>query len=330
MATLARMSVFSKRHRRALAAGQLDVGLDERLRGRLWRVMRNHNESFSYQPNSGDSWTETTDYLGQVRIGLLDTNGKGSLRINGVKADLKQWLAQCPGEEVLDAVELFYLQLEVGSSRSAFNTDLNRILGEEDAVWRTLDGQFVLLDAVFVHEHVVAASQETLHSVRFEGAAQEMLAAQHDLADRDARGAVHNAGKSFESVMKAALDGDDHLTAKPLIDALTAEGFFDGLPEDLRGGLASQVMLALPWMRNHLGGHGQGGEEQALPEPYARLAVGLAAVVNEFIVALAIERDASLVRVTDQRASNGASITVAEADFLSAPIAGAGDDDIPF
>jgi hypothetical protein len=120
--------------------------------------------------------------LEQVRIGLLDTNGKDALRVNGVKVDLKRWLAQCPGEEMLDAVELFHLQLEDGSSRAAFSTDLNRVLGEEDAVWRTLDGQFVLLDAVFVHEHVVAASQETLHSVRFEGAAQEMLAAQHDFA----------------------------------------------------------------------------------------------------------------------------------------------------
>jgi hypothetical protein len=50
-----------------------------------------------------------------------------------------------------------------------------------------------------------------------------------------------------------------------------------------------QVMLALPRVRNHLGSHGQGREEQSLPEPYARLALRLAAVVNEFIVALAIE-----------------------------------------
>ena len=205
------------------------------------------------------------------------------------------------------------------------------MLGEEDTVWRMLDGQFVLLDAVFVHERVVAASQETLHSVRFEGAAQEMLAAQHDLADQDTRGAAHNAGKSFESTMKAALGQEAHHAAKPLIDALLDAGWFNGLPEELRGGFTSQVMLALPWMRNHLGGHGQGRNEQPLPEPYARLALGLAAAVNEFIVAFAIERDSTLVRATDERASSAASVVaIDESDFMPAPMAAAGDEDIPF
>lgn len=322
------MSVFSKRHRRTIAAGRLDVSLDKRLRGRMWRLMLNHNESFTYQPSSTDNWTETTDFMEQTRLGLLDANGLSALRINGTKVDLKRWLAECSGEEVLDAAELFYLQLEDGS-RAAYSTDLNRVLGEEDAAWRMLDGQFILLDTVFVHEQFVASSQETLHSVRFEGAAQEMLSAQHDLADRDMRGAVHNAGKSFESTMKAALGEEGPLAAKRLIESLQAAGWLDGLPEELRGGFASQVMLALPWMRNYMGGHGQGRDERPLPEPYARLALGLAAVFDEFIVGLAIERDSSLVRVTDQRPANAEDVPVDEADFVLFPAA-SGDDDIPF
>jgi hypothetical protein len=322
------MSVFSKRHRRAIAAGQLDVGLDKRLRGRMWRLMLNHNESFTYQPSSTDNWTETTDFMEQTRLGLLAVNGLSALRINGTKVDLKRWLAECPGEEVLDAAELFYLQLEDGS-RAAYSTDLNRMLGEEDAAWRMLDGQFVLLDTVFVHEQFVASSQETLHSVRFEGAAQEILSAQHDLADQDMRGAVHNAGKSFESAMKAALGEEGHLAAKRLIESLQAAGWLDGLPEGLRGGFASQVMLALPWMRNYMGGHGQGRDEQPLPEPYARLALGLAAVFDEFIVGLAIERDSSLAKGPDQRSASAEDVPVDGSDFVLFP-AGSGDDDIPF
>jgi hypothetical protein len=321
------MSVFSRRHRRAIADGKLDIQLDARLRGRIWRSMSNYNQSYSYTPAPGDNWTETTDYFEQVQGALLDISGESRLNLSGRSVGLHEWIVSGTDLGVLDAVELFYLQLE-DHSRPAFTTDLNRLFGEEDASWRLLDGQFVLLDAVFVHEQIVASSQQTLHSVRFEGAAQEMLAGQNDLADQDARGAVHNAGKSFESTMKAALSRDDHLTAKQLIDALQAEGFFDGLPEELRGGLASQVMLALPWMRNHLGGHGQGRDELPLPEPYARLALGLAAVVNEFVVALAIERDASLVKVTDQRPSSGATTAVDESDFVPFPMGR--DDDIPF
>jgi hypothetical protein len=40
------MSLFSKRHRRALASGELAVELDERLRVRIWRLMGRYNESF--------------------------------------------------------------------------------------------------------------------------------------------------------------------------------------------------------------------------------------------------------------------------------------------
>jgi hypothetical protein len=321
------MSVFSRRHRRAIADGKLDVQLDARLRGRIWRLMGNYNESYSHIPDPSSNWSETTDFFEQVHDALLDVSGESTLNVDGTTMSLDAWIADGPDIGVLDAVESFYLELR-DDRRPPFTTDLNRLLGEEDASWRLLDGQFILLDAVFVHERVVASSQEALHSVRFEGAAQEMLAGQHDLADRDARGGVHNAGKSFESAMKAALDREDHLAARPLIDALLAEGFFDGLPEELRGGFANQVMLALPWMRNHLGGHGQGREERALPEPYARLALGLAAVVNEFIVGLAIERDASLVKVTDQHPLRVASVSVDELDFMPSPMAR--DDDIPF
>lgn len=322
------MSVFSRRHRRAIAAGKLEVSLERRLRGRIWRVMGSYNESWSHTPYPGDNWTVDTDSFEQATNALLDVHGTGDLRVDGVKVVTEAWVTTGPGAGVLDFVELFYLQVEDGN-RPAFIGDLNRVLGEEDAVWRMLDGQFVQLDAVFVHEQVVASSQETLHSVRFEGAAQEMRAAQHDLTDQDARGAVHNAGKSFESTMKAALGEDGYLAAKPLIESLDAAGWLDGLPEEERGGFTSQVLLALPWMRNHLGGHGQGRDEQSLPDPYARLALGLAAAFNEFIVALAIERDSTLARATDQHASRGEEVLVDESDFVPVPRAG-GDDDIQF
>jgi hypothetical protein len=110
---------------------------------------------------------------------------------------------------------------------------------------------------------------------------------------------------------------------------LQAAGWLDGLPEELRGGFVSQVMLALPWMRNHLGGHGQGRDEKPLPEPYARLALGLAAVFDEFVVGLAIERDSSPARVTDQRSASAEDVPVDESDFALFPAA-SGDDDIPF
>jgi hypothetical protein len=168
-----------------------------------------------------------------------------------------------------------------------------------------------------------------LHSVKFSGAAQEMANAQNALLDGDGRAVVHNAGNAFESVMKAALD-KDHLSAQQLADALLEEGFFDDLPAELRSGFAKQVVAALPWMRNRLGGHGQGKEAQPVSTPYARLALGLAAVFNEFIATLSRERDGSLVvaETSDEVLFSPPPEPVTEQSFL--PSGAAGDDDIPF
>jgi hypothetical protein len=169
-----------------------------------------------------------------------------------------------------------------------------------------------------------------LHSVKFSGAEQEMANAQNALVDGDGRAVVHNAGKAFESVMKAALD-KDHLSAQQLTDALLEEGFFDDLPEGQRGGFAKQVVGALPWLRNRLGGHGQGREAQPVGEPYARLAFGLAAVFNEFIATLARERDSSLVQ--EEGSEEEVLLSPPPQPVTEQPslLSGAaGDDDIPF
>lgn len=319
-----RMPLFSKRHKRALASGELKVELSDTLRVRIWRLMERHNDSFQ------DEGSYTSD-LEQLEKVLLDAYGDSRLRIEQPDGSLtaerfEDWARYGPAYGLLDAVEGY--APHISGSWEAFRSALNAILKEEEANWRLLDDEFVLLDSVFVHETIVARSQGTLRSVRFSGAAQEMLAAQNALVDGDGRAVVHNAGKSFESVMKATLN-KDHLTAQQLTDALLGEGYFDALPEEMRGGFAKVVMGALPWIRNRLGAHGQGRETQPVDEAYARLALNLAAVLNEFVVTLAIERDNSLVPVaTPQPPAPQPPEPITEQDFL--PPIGAGDDDIPF
>ena len=318
------MGTFSNRHRRALASGELTVDLPERLRVRLWRLMDRNNETFSIQRDPNDNWSETTDFLSELHTDLLDAYGVGGLVLDNPDgtardADLREWFRYGPAAGALDTVEGFlgYVGQSIGG---VFAASVNEILGEEDSGWRLLDGEFILLDSVFVHEQVVATSQAALHSVRFSGAAQEMLSAENALLDGDGRGAIHNAGKSFESTMNAALERED-LTPKQLTDALMETGFLDGLSEKHRDGFLSNVLMALPWMRNRLGGHGHGREHQPVPESCARLALGLAAALNEFMVALAIERDSSL------RQDN--STAPAADEFVLSPFSGA-DEDIPF
>jgi len=312
------MSLFSVRHRRSLADGQLDVTVDGRLRRRIVRLLRRFNESWHYQPDPGDNWTERTDALSELVGDLLDVYGGEKLWIKKgnvtTVANAETWILEGPDEGVLDSVEQ-YLTYVSEERRLEIAAEINRIFSEEDSVWRLLDQQFVKLDSIFVHQQVIARAHERLGAVRWEGAAEELLAAEHDLTDCAGRRAVHHAGNSTESAMKAALGRDDG-SALVLARNMAELGWFDDLAESMRAGFVDNVLGALPWMRNRLGGHGQGPQPKPVPDPYARLAVGLSAVINEFIVALALARDPSIA---------------ARTDAPNPPVsASSADDDIPF
>jgi hypothetical protein len=318
------MALFSKRHKRALASSELRVEFEQTLRVRIWRLMERHNRKYKVPGRPYRT------YLEDLEKDLLDAYGDNAFyasepKWDGTYASLSfvLWIQRGPASGLLDAVEGYKRRIP-SETWVSFRSELNEILKEEESTWRLMDSEFVLLDSAFVHENIVARSQAVLHSVKFLGAEQEMANAQNALVDGDGRAVVHNAGKAFESVMKAALD-KDHLSAQQLTDALLEEGFFDDLPEDQRGGFAKQVVGALPWLRNRLGGHGQGREAQPVSEPYARLAFGLAAVFNEFIATLARERDSSLAQ--EQVPPVPKTLIAEQAVPVSS---GAGDDDIPF
>lgn len=322
------MSVFSNRHRRALAEGKLVVEFDDRARVRVWRLMSRHNGSLRIQRDPNDGWTDETDYLTEVGDELLDAWGESSfpgatdLSFPSAIApkDPEGFVMNGPGVALLDTIELFVGYLS-GSERSGFRAKLNELLAEEGATWRMLETEMVQLDSVFVHEQGVARAMEMTTQHGYEGAADEMRRSQHDLLDGDNRGAVHNAGSSFESTAKAVL-GISHGTARELITRLKDDGYFNGLPKEHTDGFLTNVLGSVPWLRNRLGGHGQGRQMVELTAPYARLALNLAAALNQFLIELKLERDAEPVPPPEQPTHSG--------DFSAAGAISGSDDDIPF
>jgi AcrR family transcriptional regulator len=312
------MSAFSKRHRRALADETLVVELGERVRTRIWRLLSRYNGTHWVQPDPNDQWTQETDYISEVGGELLDIWGEAVLPgASETPSDVEGFVLNGPASGVLDTIELFIPYISE-SERAAFLATLNELLAEEDTTWRVLDREMVQLDSVFVHEQIVARAKEVIAQHGFEGAADELRRAQNDLLDGDPRGAVHNAGSSFESVAKAVL-GVTHGTARQLILQLKEKGYFDGLPEEHIDGFATNVLESVPWMRNRLGGHGQGKDAVELPAPYARLALNLAAALDQSIIELKLSRDGEPTTPEDHLSAG---------DFSSAFVAG--DDDIPF
>lgn len=310
------MASFSVRHRRALMEGRFGIDLPVRVRGRIRRLLHRYDHSFEVVDETG--WGSHTDALSELRSELCDLYGRDVLPVPSSSSfGIDDLVERGDAAHVFDALELF-----VGHARDAlsFVRDLNEVLREEGVPWQLLDGELIMLDGVFAREHLAKRVDASFRRVGIEGALRELQDARNDIVDGDARGSVHNAGKSFESVMKALLGREDG-TAKKLAQDLRRDGYFDALPVTLRDAFVTEVLGAVPWMRNKLGGHGMGERHVELPSEYANLATDLAAAYAQFLIVLKLGRDP----VPDP-AQGAPAIDVP----VDVPTFSSTDDDIPF
>jgi hypothetical protein len=123
---------------------------------------------------------------------------------------------------------------------------------------------------------------------------------QHRHHDAGGAQAINYSGHSFESVMKV-LTQLEHANADRLLKELLIRGYFDDLPESVRVGFADQVLKALPFLRNKLGGHGQGATVVNIPQAYGDLAVQIAAAFHNFLISKHLERSPPTPPVPEPR-----------------------------
>lgn len=319
------MLAFSKRHRQALSEGRLKPEVSDVLRGRIGRLLEKHNESYTETMSNG--WNYDTDVLADLTTALCDLYGTNALP--GGANGIKSYLERAPAERVFDAVELFEAPEE-----NAFRARLNQLLAEEGANWRMLDGEMILLDESFARDELAIRADGSLQQAGFSGASAEIRRARNRLMDGDGRGAIHQAGTAFESVAMAIL-GRDHGKAAKLLQDLNRSGSFDGLPTKLRERFVREVLEAMPWMRNHLGGHGQGENEVEIPLPYAQLAIDMAAAFSHFLIQLKLDQEGVEIQVPEDTADppgtpQSAFAASDVADFSDFSTTAGGEDDIPF
>jgi hypothetical protein len=285
---MAQLRVFSKRHEQAIYDRRLALSLPKRLRRRIWSLLTRFDHTYYYQPDPDDNWREKTSVLEQLpgelchRYGeerLLARTEDGGAR---VPVDLKGFVEGAYPSQVFDVAELFYAEIPA-ERRLDFQLEMNSILEEERSDWRMADGQFFKVDSQFLEAHVIAKSYELLKAAGFEGALDELNQARNELAADNVKGAIHNACKSLESVIKAVSDTESG-NASALVRGLADKGFYDGIPEDVGRAFGEQVLMALPFLRNRLGGHGQGANVLEVPRLYGELAVHLAATFIHFVV----------------------------------------------
>jgi len=285
--------IFSKRHERAIFDRALQLSLARRLRRRIWYALQKHNFEFHYQPDPSNNWVECTDALTEIKQELKERYGVkalAALRDDGTKGevDLEGFVIGAYPAQVLDVVELLYDRLEP-DKKLPFQSEINNIFEEEDSEWRLTDGLFFKVDSEFLSLHVVAKSYQLLKAEGFEGALDEFNEAWNDLVSGDYKGAIINAGKSFESVLKTILEKEEGNASALIREVIGQTGFAADLPERVRTPFGEQVLNSLPFLRNNLSGHGQGTEVVEAPRLYAELALHIAAAFNMFAVQKAIE-----------------------------------------
>jgi hypothetical protein len=290
---MATIRLFSKRHEQAIWDRKLGLSLPRRLRRRVWSLLGRFDHTYYFQPDPTDNWNEKTTVLEQLPGELCHRYGDDRLLARTdddgprVPVELKGFLEGAYPSQVFDVAELFYSHI-LADRQPNFQRELNNVFEEERSDWRMADGQIFKVDSQFLEAHVVARSYELLKAEGFEGALDEFNQARNELAAENVKAAIHNACKSLESVLKA-VSGVESGNASALIKGLVEKGFYEGMPDEFARAFGDQVLMALPFLRNRLGGHGQGAAVVEVPRLYGELAVHLTATFLLFVVHRSIQ-----------------------------------------
>lgn len=286
--------LFSQRYHRPLGLGTFKVEIPVEARRKLWAWMNDRSASFYVQRDANDNWSDTTSTVEEALRRLMVEHGVDDLRgLHENDTDYyragRELVHSASGEMVFDFIELYGEEVEV-DLREALRLKVNQVFALHDCSWRMADGEFFKLDPEFIGAQAALEAHETLVGAGMEGATREFAKAQMYLAHGETREAINNAAHSYESVLKVAA-GERRGTADKLIQKLIDTGYFDALPKEDRAAFKTNVLFALPFIRNRFAGHGHGKEVLDLPKGYGALAVQLAAALNNFIIGLHLERN---------------------------------------
>lgn len=285
---------FSQRYRRAIDQTALVVDIPDTARRKIWAWLAANNTSLGIQRDPNDRWISNSSILEETESDLLIEHGWDRLPVTPYPADaqnhaaLRLLMLDGQGWFVFDIIEIASGYMEP-AEKDALRQKVNQIFELHDCPWRMSDGEFFKLDADFIGAGLAANAHDTLAANQFAGAADEYAKARRYLGAGDVREAIFFAGHSFESVM-TVITKLEHANGDRLIKELGAQGFFDDLPESVRAGFMDQVFKALPFLRNKLGGHGQGKDVVAIPPAYGDLAIQIAAAFQNFLITKHLER----------------------------------------
>ena len=274
---------FSKRHAKALEAKKIQPSFTKRLRVAIRQTLEIYSNIHHYENYTFEE-IETTlkRFYGENKLTAYNAEGKiGPCDLTG----LIEWGIPA---KVLDAIEAFCDNCAKDSVGKC-EKELNSIFEIHNSPWRVVNGTVFLVDSEYLHNEVIAKTQDLLRDNLMAGALEEFTEALSCLTDGRTKEAVVNAHKSVESVMKCILEVKDHSTFGRLLDNLIKSGL---IPQYYKEFMVHFEKLALGAVkeRNRPGtGHGQGPEPMEVVKSLAEFSVHLAAVINLFLIRRWIE-----------------------------------------
>ncbi len=286
--------LFSQRYHRAIEQAAIAIDIPDAARRKVWAWLSANNTSLGIRRDPNDNWVSNSSILEETESDLLIENGWDRLPVTPYPTDtqyhaaLRVLVLDGQGFFVFDTIEAASSHMDA-PEKDSLRQKVNQIFELHDCPWRMSDGEFFKLDADFVGARIAASTHDSLAANQFAGAANEFSKARQYLGTGDVREAIFFAGHSFESVI-TVLTNLEHANGDRLIKELGAQGFLDDLPASVRAGFMDQVLKALPFLRNKLGGHGQGKNVVAIPPAYGDLAIQIAAAFQNFLITKHLER----------------------------------------
>lgn len=186
-------------------------------------------------------------------------------------------------ERALDAVELSFRVIN-NATRSwnylhRHNADemaesaieeLNGRFKEHGVGFQFVDGEIIRTDSELIHSEVVKPALRLLNKKEYAGAQQEFLKAHEHYRHGNAKEALNECLKAFESLMKSICEKrgwnySGNATAKNLIQVCLENGLIPAFWQQNFASLRSLLESSVPTGRNKLGGHGQGPTTTTVP-----------------------------------------------------------------
>lgn len=187
-------------------------------------------------------------------------------------------------EKCLDAVELSFRLIDRSTRRFDYLhrrnaseiadgaiRELNQRFREHGIGYQYSNGEIIRVDSELIHTEVVKPVLKLLNQKQYAGAQEEFLKAHEHYRHGNAKEALNECLKAFESTMKAICEKrgwsyNKNASSRNLIKTCFDNGLVPGFWQSHYSSLISLLESSVPTGRNKLSGHGQGTKPLTVPD----------------------------------------------------------------